>query len=297
MDKRELEYFVRVAELKSFTKASKDMNVAQSAISIKIHKLENELGILLLNRKKRQVSLTKDGQVLFSKARKILAMFEEAELEIKELYGMDKGHVRLGLSDVLGSYYFPDILTKFIKKYPGIKVSVFEGGTNEINERVINEEVDIAFIIIDEKLDKRLKVQTVLSDELYACFSPKHALAKKKSVKHDEFAHETLFLYSEGYYVRDRLLKELKAFNLKKNIKVETNLSYLIHSLVRKNIGASVFAGFLLKHIPDLVSLPFKPAIKFKWGVAWKESYHLSKASQVLLEFLIEEIEEIVSAK
>ena len=121
MNLKRLEYFCELTEIGSFTKAADKIGIAQSALSISIKKLEQELDLKLINRSEKNALLTAEGKILYASATKLLLQAKQVSLEIQEMKGLSQGSIRLGVSAMMGSYYFPQVLTEFKKKHPKIK--------------------------------------------------------------------------------------------------------------------------------------------------------------------------------
>ncbi len=102
MDLRQLRYLVAVAEYGSFTRAAEAVHVAQPAISQQIRKLEDELGLALVQRTTRRVSLTDAGELLVVRARRIMAELESAQIELESLRGVYAGHLTIGAMHTMG---------------------------------------------------------------------------------------------------------------------------------------------------------------------------------------------------
>ncbi|CAG0911580.1 unnamed protein product, partial [Cyprideis torosa] len=110
-------------QLNSFSRAAESLNIAQSAVSASIKKLEQELGLLLFERRDRTIRLTDEGQCLLRHASTIQQTVADAELEMAELSGLKSGNVRVGIPGMLGSYHFPAILMAFRHRYPELDLS------------------------------------------------------------------------------------------------------------------------------------------------------------------------------
>ncbi|WP_054635177.1 LysR family transcriptional regulator [Thalassobacillus sp. C254] len=106
MESRQLRHFVEVAVQKSFTKAAKQLHIAQPAVSKSVKNLEDEIGIPLFAREERTIQLTEEGKRLFAHATSILNQMEQAVLEMEELKGLKTGRVRIGLPSMVGSFLF-----------------------------------------------------------------------------------------------------------------------------------------------------------------------------------------------
>ncbi|MFT7455499.1 MAG: LysR family cyn operon transcriptional activator, partial [Marinobacter maritimus] len=108
-----LYYFVTIVEHGSYTKAAQALGIAQSALSIAIRKLEKKIGVTILHRSSKGVTVTKEGEVLLTHAQAILTKINDAQIAIDELRGLEKGEVKIGIPSMMGSYFFPEILMAF----------------------------------------------------------------------------------------------------------------------------------------------------------------------------------------
>ena len=118
MNLKRLEYFCHLASLGNFTKAAQTAGIAQPALTVAIQKLEQEVGLKLINRADKNSLLTAEGEVLYKLATQLLTQAKQVELELEELKELERGTIRFGVSAMMGSYYFPKILTEFKQKYP-----------------------------------------------------------------------------------------------------------------------------------------------------------------------------------
>ena len=122
MNLKRLEYFCQLAVLGNFTRAARAVGIAQPALTVAIQKLEQEVGLKLINRADKNSLLTAEGEVLYKLATQLLSQAKQVELELEELKELERGTIRFGVSAMMGSYYFPKVLTKFQQKYPKIKI-------------------------------------------------------------------------------------------------------------------------------------------------------------------------------
>lgn len=135
MDIRHLTYFLEVARLKSFTKASQSLYVSQPTISKMIKNLETELGIKLFYRNGRQVELTDAGQSMYVQAQEITKSFQNLTSELNDIMEVKKGHVRIGLPPMIGSGFFPRVLGDFRVTYPDVTFQLVEDGSIKVQRR------------------------------------------------------------------------------------------------------------------------------------------------------------------
>ena len=287
MNIKSLRYFHAVAHHKSFTRAANELHIAQSAISMAIKRLEEELSLKLFHRQDKKVILTDEGLRLQKHAAKILHAVSDAELEMQELTGLTRGEVKVGIPNMLGSYYFPPLLMGFRHQYPELQVTVVEGGTEEIKQKLEKGDLDIG-IIVAESLPASLEARTFLQEQMLVCVSNEHPFASQESVSYQQFFDEELVLFKEGYFhrrVTDRIAKQNK---LSAKIGFETNLILLIQAIVRQGYGISALLNRAIEGAEGLVGIPFEQPVILDLGIAWRKDSYLSKANQAFVDFLLE---------
>ncbi len=287
MDRRQLQIFQMVAAEGSFTKAAQCLHMAQPAVSIAVRKLEEEVGLTLFSRADKKAVLTSEGQVLLVHADKILAQFQQAQLEMSEMQVMERGRVNLGTSAMMGSYYFPERIAAFRKQYPHITVSVVGEGTRRAEQMLLDGVIDMALVNIEDA-STELEIKPLgVRDEVVACVSRHHPLAAKSSIAFSDFLMQPLVVYREGYYLRELIETLGQAQGLEPNIGVETNLLHLMIDVIERDQGV----GFCLKRVaeqePNLKALSFDEPIFIQLGFAWKRNRYVSKANNAFMDFIL----------
>lgn len=288
MDIKPLRYFLAIAKSASFTRAAEQLNVAQPAVSMAIKKLETELGLTLLHRSDRKISLTDEGQRLLLHAEKIVQATDDALLEMKELKGLNQGEVRVGIPSMLGSYYFPPILMAFRHRHPTINLKVIEGGTWQLQRMLEQGELDLS-VIVAETLPEGLETHRLLKEEMRVTVAKDHPFSRLDSVTPEVFFDEELVMFKEGYFHRrvvDRLAKETGKHP---KIGFETNLIPLIKSITQQGFGVSTLLSMVVENDDELISRPFNPPIWLDLGIAWRKGGYLSQANQAFLDFVCEQ--------
>jgi len=180
---RQLSAFISVADNGSFTRASEQMHLTQSAVSGLIKELESSLGIVLFDRTTRQLSLSVVGHHLLPQARRILNEMQLFENEASSLTSLAQGQVRLAVSQFAASS-MPAVIARFAKAYPDISVSLLDCSAENVLEHIQNIEVDLGvgtergFTEPDDDISADLLYQlpfcVVMPDN--------HALAQKSEV-------------------------------------------------------------------------------------------------------------------
>jgi LysR family nitrogen assimilation transcriptional regulator len=166
MDLKQIEYFVRVAEMGSFTKAAIALNVAQPALSRQIRLLEVELRQNLLRRNGRGASPTEAGLLLLEHGRGILHQVERAQEEMGRARSSLNGRVALGLPPSVARVLTVPLTRAFREKMPEAQLSISEGLTNAMQESLLNGRLDIA-LLYNMKATSGLEISHLVQEELW----------------------------------------------------------------------------------------------------------------------------------
>ncbi|MUI54744.1 LysR family transcriptional regulator [Aliivibrio fischeri] len=285
MDTRLLTYFVSIAEHKNMTHAAHALHIAQPALSVAIKKLETQLELELFRRDERKMILTHEGEVLLTHAKQILQQLDDATLAMKELRGLEKGEVRLGVPSIMGTYYFPDVLMAFKSRYPKLKLTIVDAGAQSIQKMLLDGEIDLGITQI-KNLPNELDSDHLLRSQMVAVVSNEHEFAGKKSLTFSEFFSQELVMFKQGYFHREKLDAICKQERLTANFSFETNLLAVIMKIVKRDFAISALLELATENEPDIVSIPFSEPIYLDISIAWRKNGYLSRADRTFLEFV-----------
>ena len=290
MNLKRLEYFCQLAALGNFTRAAHKVGIAQPALTVAIQKLEQEVGLKLINRADKHSLLTAEGEVMYKLATQLLSQAKQVELELEELKDLERGTIRFGASAMMGSYYFPKILTEFKQKYPKIKIHLVDQGTAALERMLLNSELDLALVRGDLE-NPQLRYTQLINEEIVAGMASSHPLAAEQTISLAQFCQQPLVLFHEGYFLREVVSQYAKKHQLTLDVRMETNLIELQKSLVRNEVGITTCLSRILQNEQQMTSTPFEPKIEFKLSLAWKKNHYLSKASKVFMTYLSSKVE------
>jgi len=198
MNLNQLRYFVSVAELKSFTKAAVNHYISQTAITQQIHALEENIGVRLLDRNSRPISLTPAGKVFLKEAREILGRMDAALQHTREASTGLEGELRLGYTKGYEHSDLPKHLRRFHHEYPNVLISCYRHDTDKLAAGLLSGDYDIIFtwdstnIHQEETLSLRLFERVPLRVALYA----NHPLARKKQLSRKDLKQENILFMS-----------------------------------------------------------------------------------------------------
>jgi len=165
MELNQLKAFCAVVEKRSFSRAGEVVFLSQPTVSLQISSLEQELGTQLLDRRAREITVTKTGETLYQYAKRVLRLINEAEQSIEQLKGLMKGALTLGASTIPGEYLLPSLLAEFKGIHPAIDIDLQISDTQGVITRVLAHEVEIGFVGTLEKSDK-LVFKSLAKDKL-----------------------------------------------------------------------------------------------------------------------------------
>ncbi|HEY5975469.1 MAG TPA: selenium metabolism-associated LysR family transcriptional regulator [Geobacteraceae bacterium] len=146
MNLKQLEVFVAIAESGSFSRGADLCCITQSTVSQHMAALEDELGLLLFDRVGRGVQLTEAGRVLLRRTKRVLMEVGEIRQTMKRFRGLEIGHLQIGGSNIPGTYMIPPVLGSLLADYPGLTVTVLQGDSRNIAEKVSQGEIELGVV-------------------------------------------------------------------------------------------------------------------------------------------------------
>lgn len=160
-----LRTYIRVVELKSFTKASEELHISQPAVSFQLKKLEQQYDTELIYRQAKKFVLTATGEMLYHRAKQLEGLYKQVEDEISLYHHHLKGRLRIGASFTIGEYYLPKVIAKFHALYPDITIELIIENTTKIADKVELLQVDTG--LIEGQISKKdLEISAFLDDEM-----------------------------------------------------------------------------------------------------------------------------------
>ncbi len=241
MDLRQLRYLVALAEEGNFTRAAASVHVAQPALSQQIRRLEDELGLALVERTTRRVALTEAGGLLVVRARRILAELEAASSELEAVRGMYTGHVTLGAMHTMGPVDLSLAVAVFAERHPNVLFTVREQSSEEMAEMLRVDELDLAFLSVTERVESHgLGLHRLVLEELVAVLSPGHRLARRRQLRMADLADEPFVSFRAGARLRELLMSAGREAAFEPRVTLESNESHRIRRLVSRGLGVAI---------------------------------------------------------
>jgi DNA-binding transcriptional LysR family regulator len=195
MDLRQLRQFVAVAEAGSFRRAAERLFMAQPPLSVAIRKLEEEIGVPLLERGSRGVRVTAAGQAAYDAALKCLRDAEEVASVARAVAKGEAGRLRIGFIGSVTFGLMPRLIQDFSRRYPNVRLELREATNLEAMTAVQSGAMDIAFVRVPAIRPADVNLQVIVEDVFCAAVPAKHPLAGRKTISLKELANEPLIGY------------------------------------------------------------------------------------------------------
>jgi len=291
MDLRQLRYLVALAEHLNFTRAAASEHVAQPALSQQIRRLEEEVGVGLVERTTRKVALTEAGELLAVRARRILAELAIAREELEALRGVDVGHVTIGAIHTMGPIDLSLALASFHEAHPGVALTVREQASEECAELLRADELDLAFLSVTERVESHeLALHQLISEELMVLLPRRHALAGRARVRMAELAQEDFISFRQGARLRELLFSAGRDAQFEPRVTLESNEAQRIRALVSRGLGVAILPrSDAMVPDADIVAAPIiEPVLRRDITLAWRAGRRQSPATAAFLELALE---------
>lgn len=287
MELRQLRYLVTLAEEQHFTRAAAREHIAQPALSQQIRRLEDELGLALVQRSTRRVAMTEAGELLVARGRRILAELEAAQSEMQGLRGVHTGHVSVGAMHTMGPVDVSLALAIFHERHPGVELTVREQSSEELAQMLREDEIDLAFLSVTERIESHgLGLQQLVSEELVAVLAPQHRLGKRRRVRMAELAQDEFISFRAGARLRELLFSAGRQAGYEPQVKLESNDSQRIRRLVARGLGVAILprSDAEAPGVEVTVATLVDPALTRDITLAWRSERRHGPAAKEFLD-------------
>jgi LysR family transcriptional regulator, low CO2-responsive transcriptional regulator len=240
MDFDQLETFLEVARLCSFSRAAEKRFRTQPAVSSQIRSLEEEVGARLLDRSGGKVSLTQSGKLFLKYAEETIEARKAVCVAIEETERIPRGELVVGANEGTCLHILPEVFAEFKRTYPEVAVGIKRADYAKTLESVIDNSVDFGIVSLPVT-DTRLTIVPIHRDELVIIAPPQHPLAHLKAATVSEVAAFPLLVPKSGH-TRDALENLFHERRLKPQISMELDSSELLKRFVAADVGVGFIA-------------------------------------------------------
>lgn len=291
MELRELKSFLKIMELESFSRAAKELGYSQSALSVQIHSLENELGVRLFDRLGKQVTLTPPGRQL---ARRVLPILQEVEELENVMHNRPPAEaLRIGMIESLCKAHMPQVMDYVCRNLPQLHITITIDSPSVLLDALNHNKVDLVYVLDKPLYDgKWEKVFQKQENIVFVC-SVDSPLAREKDLKLDQVIRQPFFLTEKADNYRLSLDQQLAARQLALNPILEVSDTGFILDMVQRGLGLSFLPQYVVENSPYRDRLQILQVKDFHMHMYRQLFYHkdkwLTQAMKVFLRLALRE--------
>ena len=286
MTLKQLKAFLVLARTLNYANAANELCLSQSALSLSIKTLEEELGGKLFKRNTRRVEITTEGQSLIPYAKKLLANWEDMEKDVKQRFKLNRGTLNIASMPFATHAVLPEVMHDFAQQHPNISFSIHDITNEKIIEKVQEGIFEIG-ICFEPKANDQLIFQPIFNEDFLALLPKHHVLAKQKSVTWLELCSCPFVTLQNPSIIRHVIEEHCAALQVVLDLKVECHQISSLSHFVAYGMGVSAIPRHFQKFIDleknVLVEIEDNQA-QLAVGIIYKKDYELSNISSQFIE-------------
>ncbi|MDI1351501.1 MAG: DNA-binding transcriptional regulator OxyR [bacterium] len=288
MNIRDLKYLVAVADHNHFGKAAEECFVSQPALSMQIKKLEESLGVLLIERTNKRIFFTEIGKLIVQQARDILYRVESLQEVANQSKDPFCGELHLGIIPTLAPYLLPLIIPGLSTLFPQLTLYLVEDTTLTLLTTLNEGKLDGALLALPIEGD--FVVHSLFDEEFVLAVPLGHPLAKQKIANFSDLENKTLLLLEDGHCLRDQALAVCRRAHASESKKFRATSLETLRHMVAAGVGITLLPKLSCRSNDGVCYLPFTSPIPMRTiGLIWRGS----AAKKILLEHLVGHIKNV----
>ncbi|QYD73674.1 LysR family transcriptional regulator [Paraburkholderia edwinii] len=286
---RHIRAFVAVAMHRSLTRAAESLFVTQSALSLTIQHLEDDLGIALFDRSTRRIDLTQAGREFLPSAERLLQDFDSSIRTMRALGKRERGKVGVAAVPSVMALLLPEAVAAYIDAYPNIDIYLREDNSETVQQRIINGDVDFG-ICSPWEHDPELVFEPLFEDSFGVVFAPHHALAEKEGeLSWQDIDGYRIIGFSPDLGMQHQLSRTVGLSVEVREPRYRVSNTSTIETLVARGVGVSIMSALAAQRAPlDTLKLRLlsQPVLTRTVGVLRREGKSLSPAAATMLQYV-----------
>lgn len=290
MELRQLEYFMEVCKELNFTRASENLNVSQPSLSQQIKSLEVELGIPLFDRIGKKIAITEAGNILLTHCYRVFHELDQVEAALNDLNGLMRGELSVGTILTEEMTLLPSIIMKFKQLYPSIKLSVEGLRTEDIRDKLLENELDLGIVFLPIETEE-FETIPLFTDTLSLVVPLTHPLAEEEEVEFKQLDHKDMILFPEDFYIRRIIDDSSEKMGVTLRPVLEMTTIESITEMAAQGLGAAILPSTYVDSIQktELKQVKLKnPVLNMTIGVAYRKDKFVCAATKAFISLLKE---------
>ncbi|WP_454829530.1 DNA-binding transcriptional regulator OxyR [Pseudoxanthomonas wuyuanensis] len=246
MNLRDLKYLVALADHKHFGHAAAACFVSQPTLSTQIRKLEDELGVSLVERAPRKVMLTPAGRDAAERARRIVAEVEQMKEAARRSQDPEAGTVRLGIFPTLAPYLLPHVIPQLRQRFPHLELLLIEEKSDVLLARLREGKLDAGLLALPVH-DEQLHVEFLFEEPFLLAVPESHPLAQRDSLTLAELSNQQLLLLEDGHCLREQALDVCRISGANEKSEFRATSLETLRQMVAANVGITLLPALAVK--------------------------------------------------
>jgi LysR family hydrogen peroxide-inducible transcriptional activator len=280
MNLRALQYFVKLADLRHFSKAAEACFVSQPTLSTQIKKLEEELGVQLVERMPKSIMLTPVGEEIADRARLVLNDIEQIRVVARRSSNPAEGVLRLGLFPTLAPYFLPHVVPSIRKRYPKLRLQLAEEKTEDILRMLRQGQLDAGVLALPVG-GEGTEMEILFEEPFVLALPANHPLVEREDVTMHALRGAELLLLEEGHCLRDHALEVCALADAHERVDFHATSMETLRQMVAAEVGITLMPLLAVKPpiaaTPNVVIRRFaEPAPSRTIAMVWRSSSALS---------------------
>ena len=276
--------FLFAAEAGSITKAAEELSYTPSGVSQLIQAFENEIGVKLLHRNKKGVTLTEEGKRFIPIVRELLNCEDAIDQLSAEIRGLAVGTVNIAAYSSIATHWLPAVIKEFQRQYPGIEIHLHEGIRQEVEALLTSKKADMAFMSYKEPM--AFEWIPLAEDPMLAVLDKDHPFAKRKKYPLKACEQEVFIMPAQG--LDEDVTNMIRENNLALQIGFQTHENFSAIAMIEQGLGMSIMNKLITDRLDyDVIKIPVDPPQHITFGVAIPALDHATPAARKFVEMAV----------
>ncbi|HMM68173.1 MAG TPA: DNA-binding transcriptional regulator OxyR [Dokdonella sp.] len=283
MNLRDLRYLVALSEHKHFGRAAEASFVSQPTLSTQIKKLEDELGVSLVERNPRKVLLTEVGREIVLRAREVLNEVEQIKAIARRTLDPESGTIRLGIFPTLGPYLLPHMVPLIRERFPRLELLLIEEKTEVILRQLREGKLDAGILALPVH-DHQLHTEKLFEEPFVLAVPQDSPLADRTSIKMADLADQSILLLEDGHCLRDQALEVCQLAGAGEKTGFRATSLETLRQMVAANVGITLLPTLAVK--PPVAQVDNVRLIEFRGRPPSRQIAMIWRKSSAMHRFL-----------
>ncbi len=283
---KQIQHFQSICKYKNITKAAEHLFISQPALTMSLKSLENSLGIQLIKRSKRTISLTKEGEFFLEKSQDFIKHYNRLIEETKDFIN-ERKYIKIGIPLQIGVLMLPIIFNEFKNAFEDVKIEILETGGISTVTRILDEDIQIAVTGISKNYSSDLIIEPLFKAKVCLCVNKNSTLVNVKSIKLEDALKEKLVSLGDTFFLSKILKEEIEKKELKNDVLFTSNQLGTVKTIINSGLASALLIESAIAENDDIIAIPLEEDIYAEIAIVTKKNVQLYKDTKKIKDFFI----------